>query len=140
MSIQNLCCPVEVICRKDESLGANVMQAGKVCGQANNNPIINTGTYLVQFYYGEVTKLTSNVIATQMYAQYEPDGNMYVMLDDFTDHHESSKALSIEDQKATDIRVCNVMRRSTAGWQFFSNGRMEVHPGRSFVTLNNPTQ
>ena len=54
-----------------------------------------------------------------MYAQYDPDGNMYVMLDDLTDHRKSSKALSIEDHKTTDSRGCNVMRRSTAVWQIF---------------------
>ena len=61
----------------------------------------------------------ANVIAAQMYAQCDPDGNMYVMLDDLTDHHKQSKALSIKDQRATDIRGRNVMRRSTAGWQMF---------------------
>ena len=95
--------------------------------------------YLVQFDDGKVNKLTANVIAAQMYAQCDPDSNMYVMLDDLNNHCKSSKALSIEDQKATDSRGRNVIRRSTAGWKFFANGSMEVHPGISFVTLKNPT-
>ena len=41
------------------------------------------------------------------------------MLDYFTDHRKSRKVLSIDDQRATDIRGCNVMIRSTAGWLFF---------------------
>ena len=64
-----------------------------MCGQANNNPILNTRTYLVQFDDGKVTELAANVIDTQMYAQYDSDGNMYVTLDDLTDHRKSSKAL-----------------------------------------------
>ena len=92
---------------------------GQVCGQANNNPILDTRTYLVQFGDGEVTELMVNVIDAQMYAQYDPDGNRYVILDDLTDHRKSSKALSIEYQKATDSCGRNTMRGSTAGWNFF---------------------
>ena len=73
--------------------------------------------YLVQFYDGEVTELMDNVISAQMYAQCDPDGNMYVILNDLTDHRKSSNALSIEDQKTTDSSGHNVIRRSTAGWQ-----------------------
>ena len=113
---------------------------GQVCGRSNNNPILDTRTFLVHFDDEKVTKLMDNVIAAHMYAQCEPDGNKYVMLDDLTDYRKSSKALSIENQKATDSCGHNVMRFSTAGWNFFFNGRMEVHPGRSFVTLKNITQ
>ena len=90
---------------------------GQVFGQANNNPILDTRTYLVQFDDGKVTELTANVIDAQMYAQCDSDGNMYVILDDLTDHRKPSKAISIEDQKTTDRRGQNVMRRSTAGWK-----------------------
>ena len=68
---------------------------GQVCGRANNNPILDTITYLVHFNDGKVTELTDNVIDTQMHAQCYPDSNMYVMLDDFTDHCNSRKVLSI---------------------------------------------
>ena len=92
---------------------------GEVCGRANNNPILNTITYLVQFDDGKVTGLRDNVIAAQMYAQCDPDGNMYVILDCLTDHRKLIKALSIEHQKTTDIRGRNVMRRSTWDEMFF---------------------
>ena len=88
-----------------------------MCDRANNNPILDTITYLVQFDDGKVTELTANVISAQMYAQCESEVNMYVMLDDLTDHRKSSKALSIEDQKATDSRGRDMMRHSTAGWK-----------------------
>ena len=86
-------------------------------GQANNNPILDTRTYLVQFDDGKFTELTANVIDAQMYAQCDSDGKMYVILDDLTDHRKPSKALSIEDQKTTDSRGRNMMRRSTAVWK-----------------------
>ena len=91
----------------------------QVCGQANNNPILGIRKYLVQFDDGKVTELTANVIDAQMYAQCDPYGNMYIMLDDFTDHRNLSKDLYIEDQKATDSCGRNVIRHSTARWQIF---------------------
>ena len=85
-----------------------------MCGRANKTPILDTRTYLVQFDYGEVTELAANMIAEQMYAQCDPDSNMYVMMDDLTDHCKLSKSLSIEDQNTTDIHGRSVMRCSTA--------------------------
>ena len=104
---------------KGQVTGRKNVAGGQVCGRANNNPILDTRTYLVQFDDGKVTELTANVIAAQIYAQCYLDGNMYVMLDDFTDHCNPSKDLSIEDKKATDSRGRNVMRCSTVGWQIF---------------------
>ena len=104
---------------KERVTGHKLDAGGQLCGRANNNPILNTRTYLVQFDDGEVTELTANVIAAQMYAQYESDGNMYVMLDDLTGHRKSSQDFYIKDQKTTERHGRNMMRRSTAGWQFF---------------------
>ena len=70
------------ILSKGQVIGRKHDAGGQVCGRANNNPILDTRTYLVQFNDGEVTKWTDNVMSAQMYAQCEPDGNMYVMLDD----------------------------------------------------------
>ena len=49
---------------------------GQVCVRANNNPILDNRTYLVQFDDGKVTELTANVIDAQMYEKCDPDGNM----------------------------------------------------------------
>ena len=81
---------------KGRVTGSKRDAGGQVCGRAKNNPIIDTRMQLVQFDYGEVNKLTANVIAAQIYSQCDPDGNMYIILDDLTDHCKSSKALSIE--------------------------------------------
>ena len=72
---------------------------------------------MVHFDDGKVTVLTANVIAAQMYAQCEPDGIVYVMMNDLTDHCKSIKALSINDQKSNNSRGRNMMRGSTSVWQ-----------------------
>ena len=55
---------------------------GNTAKRASENPILDMLEYTVQFKDGEVTELTANVIAESMYAQCEPDGIQYVLLDD----------------------------------------------------------
>ena len=55
-------------------------------GRANSNPILDTRKYTVTFDDGDVTNLTANLIAKSMYAQCDPGGNQYVLLDSLQDH------------------------------------------------------
>ena len=66
---------------------------GNPKGRANSNPIINTREYLVTFDNGDVTKLTANLIAESMYAQCDPNGNQYVLLESLQDHRHLDTAL-----------------------------------------------
>ena len=47
-------------------------------GTANTNPILDTLQYIVEFSDRDEAELAANVIAKNMYAQYDPDGNQYV--------------------------------------------------------------
>ena len=53
---------------------------GNPKGRANDNPLLDTREYTVEFEVGEVTELTANLIAESMYVQCDPDGNQYVDL------------------------------------------------------------
>ncbi len=55
-------------------------------GLANANPILNTHEYMFTFNGGDETLLNANLIAEAMYAQCDPDGNQYVLLDSIVDH------------------------------------------------------
>ncbi len=59
---------------------------GNPKGGANSNPILDTREYTVRFDNGDVTNLTANLIAESMYAQCDPNGNQYVLLDSLIDH------------------------------------------------------
>ncbi len=59
---------------------------GNPIGLANANPIFNTCEYMLTFNNGDETVLNSNLIAEAMYAQCDPDGNQYVLLDSISDH------------------------------------------------------
>ena len=47
---------------------------GKPVGRSNDNPILYSRHYLVDFEDGEVTKLTANIIAESIYPMYDPEG------------------------------------------------------------------
>jgi hypothetical protein len=59
---------------------------GNPIGQADANPILDTREYIVEFEDGDEAELTVNLIASAMYAQCDPDGNQYVLLDSLVDH------------------------------------------------------
>jgi hypothetical protein len=59
---------------------------GNPVGLANANPILDTCEYTFTFDNGDVTVLNANLIAEAMYAQCDPDGNQYVLLDSIIDH------------------------------------------------------
>ncbi len=84
-------------------------------GRAHDQPILDTRTYDVEFDDGTIAKLTANKIAKCMYAQCDPGGNQYVLLDCFVDFDKSSTAISLADQniimKGRPSKRCN-----TYGW------------------------
>ena len=90
--------------------------SGDPIGRAHENPILDSRRYDVEWNDGHVTELTANVIAQSMYAQCDPDGNQYVLLDGIVDFRKNNTALSIADQKIV-VRGRSSMRRSTVGWQ-----------------------
>jgi hypothetical protein len=59
---------------------------GNPIGLANANPILNMREYTFTFNDGDETVLNANLIAEAMYAQCNPDGNQYVLLDSIIDH------------------------------------------------------
>ncbi len=71
---------------------------GNLKGTANDNPILDTREYVVTFDDGDVTDLTANLIAETMYAQCDPDGNQYVLLDAIIDYRRNDLALRLSDQ------------------------------------------
>jgi len=59
---------------------------GNPIGRADVNPILDTCEYIVEFEDGDEAEVNANLIAEAMYAQCDPDGNQYVLLDSHVDH------------------------------------------------------
>jgi hypothetical protein len=59
---------------------------GNPIGLANANPILDTREYTFTFDGGDETGLSANLITETMYAQCDPNGNQYVLLDSIIGH------------------------------------------------------
>jgi hypothetical protein len=90
---------------------------GNPVGLANANPILNMHEYTLTFNDGDETVLNANLIAEAMYAQCDPDGNQYVLLDSITDHRQLDAAIRPSDQKVVKPDGYTYLKCSTIGWQ-----------------------
>jgi hypothetical protein len=90
---------------------------GNHVGLANANPILDTREYTFTFDDGDETVLNANLIAEAMYAQPNPDGNQYVLLDSIIGHRQLDTAIRPSDQKIIRPDGWTYMKRSTNGSQ-----------------------
>ena len=86
-------------------------------GRANQNPILDTREYVVEFEDGQEAELTANTIAQSMYAQCDQDGNTMQLFDSLVDFRRCTTALCYSDQRARKADGRTFMHRSTKGWQ-----------------------
>jgi hypothetical protein len=70
---------------------------GNPIGVANQNPILDTCIYEVQFTNGHVEEYTANVIAENLYAQANKDEHHNLLLQELIDHRNVPKAISLDN-------------------------------------------
>ena len=59
---------------------------GNQVGNSNQNPILDTRIYTVKFPDGSEMEYAANVIADNLWAQFDIDGNQMLLMDAITDH------------------------------------------------------
>jgi hypothetical protein len=70
---------------------------GSERGKASANPILDTITYNVEFTDGRSEVYMSNIIAGNMYAQCDEEGNQILMLQDSVGHKTDEHVLEHAD-------------------------------------------
>ncbi len=89
-----------VIKRKQENNGNTI-------GHSNNNPLLDTRVYAVQFPDGTEQEYTANLIAESLYSQVDDEGNQFILLDEILDHESDSTAVSIENMHVEGSDAAN---------------------------------
>ena len=92
----------QVVCQKHDADGNQI-------GRSNQNTILDTCCYEVEFPGGE--ELATNIIAESMNAQCDVNGNEYLLLEAFIDHRKNGSSLSVEDQKVVIKRQETLRKR-----------------------------
>ena len=87
---------------------------GNPIGRSNNNPLLDTREYEVEFPDGSVDVLTANTIAEALYSQVDDEGRTYAVLSGIVDHRKDGSAVALDDSfmPGTRNRI-----RTTKGWQ-----------------------
>jgi hypothetical protein len=90
-------------------------EAGNPVGLANANPILDTRVYNVQFPDGHVDSYATNIIAENVYAQVDPKGKKFLLLQEIMDHRKDNSAVHMVD-KFIQHGSNRSMRQTTKGW------------------------
>jgi hypothetical protein len=123
--------PAKVIGRKRD-------HNGNPLGTAHNNPILDTRVYEVQFQDGHTESYAANIIVENMYAQVDPEGNQYLLLDEIMNHRSDSKAIRIEDKYVPGTNNQS-LKQTTAGWYLqirWKDGSTSWEPLRNIKDSN----
>jgi hypothetical protein len=89
---------------------------GEPIGRAHTNPLFDTREYEVEFTDGTHEKYQANVIAENMYAQVDDEGNEFILLDEITDHRSDASAIPITDGTIRSANGSEKPKKTTRGW------------------------
>ena len=80
---------------------------GNPIGQRNNIPILDTREYEVQFGDGSTLEYTANLVAENMMAQSDPEGNRHMIFKEIVDHQMGEGAITCEDIHHGHVQQCH---------------------------------
>ena len=89
---------------------------GEPIGRAHSNPLFDTREYEIEFTDGSRDKYQANVIAENMYAQVDDEGNQYLLLQEITDHKSDNSAIPISDGMIRNRSGTLKPKVTTRGW------------------------
>ena len=91
---------------------------GRLIGEHNDNPMLNSLMYMCEFPDGTVKEYSANVIASNLYAEADSNGHASVFLYKIVDHRSSGEAVKMSDKYITSKNGTRRIRQTTAGWDF----------------------
>ena len=84
---------------KGKVIGRAVGPHGEQLGSYDDNPLLNSVVYEVEFPDGQVKEYSANIIAENILTQVDSDGYSMTMLDAIVDYRkDDSKAVPMEDK------------------------------------------
>jgi hypothetical protein len=90
---------------------------GLPIGKANNNPILDTRMYEVEYKDGHKASLAANAIAENMFAQVDDEGNRHVLFEEIVDHRTDGSEVKQQDAFITTRTGTKRRKETTKGWE-----------------------
>ena len=72
---------------------------GAAIGRSHTNPLFDTREYDIKFTDGTSERYAVNIIAENMFAQVDEEGNQFQILSEITDHMADGSTIPIADGK-----------------------------------------
>ena len=85
-------------------------------GTANSNPLLDSRAYEIELADGNIEILRANVIAENLFAQVDDDGQRFQLLDEISDHRIEKDAYRGDDAFIEDKKGRKHLRKSYRGW------------------------
>ena len=95
----------------------SVDKHGVPIGRSNNNPILDSREYRVDFEDGEVLDYAANVIAENLYSQVDSEGRRYLLMDSIIDQKSDKNAVAKDDEFVV-VNGKRHRKKTTKGWSF----------------------
>ena len=103
---------------------------GNPVGIRHDNPMLDTRVYEVEFSNGNVGEFTANMIAENIYASVDAEGNEHVLFDEIIDHKKDKSAVTIDNMYfSSEDRSNPKPRGPLLIGSYVSNGKMAQPPG-----------
>ena len=90
---------------------------GKLIGSHDDNPMLNTSLYEVKFPDGAVKEYAANIIAENMYAQVDANGQTHTLLESIIDYAKDGHALTRDNMHVMSKSGTKRVRETTIGWK-----------------------
>lgn len=90
---------------------------GLPIGTANDNPIMDTRMYEVEYLDGYKASLTANAIALNLFAQVDEEGNRHVLMDEICDHRVDGTEVKQQDAFLMTSSGNKRRKQTTKGWE-----------------------
>ena len=87
-------------------------------GQYDENPILNTAIYDIEFPDCTTKDYGASIIAENILNQVDQDGYHSQMLEGILDHHKEDSAVSMDNKWTTTRRGNCSLQKTTVGWMF----------------------
>jgi hypothetical protein len=106
--------------------------------KANNNPILGTREYVVEFDDGEQLEYATNIITKNIYAQVDAEGRSYMLMESIIDYRKDEIAVPKDDEYVV-VNGRSSHQKTTDGWRFniqWKDGSTGWEPLRTLKEAN----
>ncbi|CAJ1941927.1 unnamed protein product, partial [Cylindrotheca closterium] len=92
---------------------------GNPIGVANNNQLLDTRQYEVEYEDGGTEIFSANLLAENLLAQVDEHGHKHLLMEEITEHRSNEKAVKKQDGFYSLKSGTQRRRHTTAGWDFY---------------------